>query len=142
MNKEELIKSATSTSRTFINVLPVILGMLLLTSGIINLAPEARLSGYFGRHEFLDVLTGAIVGSIAVGHPVASYIISGELLKSGVSLLAVTALVVSWVSVGVVQLPAEALMLGRRFAIYRNLLCFLSALGVSFLTVYTLEVIA
>lgn len=138
MNKEELIKSVTSTSRTFLNVLPVILGMLLLTSGIVNLAPETAIMEYFGRHDFLDVLAGATVGGIAAGHPVASYIIGGELLKSGVSLLAVTALVVSWVTVGVVQLPAEALMLGRRFAIYRNLLCFLSAIGVSFLTVYTL----
>ena len=142
MNKQELIKSAISTSRTFLNVLPIILGMLLLTSGIINLAPESAITGYFGKHEFLDVLTGTLVGSVATGHPLASYILGGELLEGGVSLLAVTALIVSWVTVGVVQLPAEALMLGRRFAIYRNLLCFLSTIGVSFLTIYTLQLFA
>lgn len=46
-------------------------------------------------------------------------------------MLAVTALIVSWVTVGVVQLPAEALLLGRRFAIYRNLMCFLFAIMIS-----------
>ena len=96
---------------------------------------------YFGRHEILDVLIGAVVGSVAAGHPLASYVLGGELLEGGVSLLAVTALIVSWVTVGVFQLPAEALTLGRRFAVYRNLLCFISAIGVSFLTIYTLQLI-
>jgi uncharacterized membrane protein YraQ (UPF0718 family) len=142
MNKEELKKSAVMTSRTFVNILPILLGMLLLTSMIVNLTPEAAIARYFGRSEFLDVLTGTFIGSIAAGHPVASYILGGELLKGGISLLAVTALIVSWVTVGVVQLPAEALTLGRRFAIYRNLLCFVSAIGVSFLTIYTLNMIS
>jgi DNA-binding response OmpR family regulator len=48
--------------------------------------------------------------------------LGGELLAKGISLVAVTALLVSWVTVGSVQLPAEALMLGSRFALYRNLL--------------------
>ena len=142
MNKEQLKKSAIMTSRTFINILPILLGMLLLTSIILNLAPEAVIARYFGKSEFLDVLTGTFIGSIAAGNPVASYILGGELLKGGISLLAVTALIASWVTVGVVQLPAEVLTLGRRFAIYRNLLCFVSAIGVSFLTVYTLNAIS
>jgi hypothetical protein len=78
---------------------------------------------------------------VAAGHPVASYILGGELLAEGVSLLAVTALIVSWVTVGIVQLPAEALLLGRRFAIYRNLMCFLFAIMIPFMTVYTLQLI-
>ena len=142
MNKEELKKSAIMTSRTFINILPILMGMLLLTSIILNLAPEAAIARYFGRNEFLDVLIGTFIGSIAAGNPVTSYILGGELLKGGISLFAVTALIASWVTVGVVQLPAEVLTLGRRFAIYRNLLCFVSAIGVSFLTVYTLIAIS
>lgn len=141
MNKQELTNSAIRTIGTFLNVLPIILGMLLLTSGIVNLAPESAIMRYFGRHEILDVLIGAVVGSVAAGHPLASYVLGGELLEGGVSLLAVTALIVSWVTVGVFQLPAEALTLGRRFAVYRNLLCFISAIGVSFLTIYTLQLI-
>jgi hypothetical protein len=78
---------------------------------------------------------------VAAGHPLASYVLGGELLTEGVSLLAVTALIVSWVTVGVVQLPAEALLLGRRFAIYRNLICYFFAIAISFLTVYTLRLI-
>jgi len=63
----------------------------------------------------------AILGSLAAGHPLVGYVLGGELLARGVSLVAATALLVSGVTVGVVQLPAEALLLGRRFAIVRNL---------------------
>lgn len=116
-------------------MLPILLGMLLLTSLILAWLPSSSLQALFGRHPSLDVLLGAVVGSVAMGHPLAGYILGGELLAGGVRLIAVTALIVSWVTVGAVQLPAEALLLGRRFALTRNLLCFLSAIAIAYLTV-------
>jgi len=62
-------------------------------------------------------------------------------IGGGVGLIAVTALLVSWVTVGIVQLPAESLMLGGRFAVYRNLVCFGIAVIVAFLVVYTLQLL-
>jgi hypothetical protein len=111
------------------------LGMLLLTSLLLAWLPRTRLQELFGRHDLLDVLLGAVLGSVAVGHPLAGYLLGGELLRGGISLIAVTALLSAWVTVGVAQLPAEALMLGRRFALTRNLLSFLSAIAVAYLTV-------
>ena len=139
MEKERLQTSLRKTAWTFINMLPIIIGMLLLTSLVVTVFPEQLSAGLFGGGNALDALIGASVGSVAAGHPLASYLLGGELLKSGVSLVAVTALIVSWVTVGIVQLPAEILMLGTRFAIYRNLICFFSALAIAFLCVYTLR---
>jgi hypothetical protein len=134
-------QSAKLTLQTIVNLLPIIIGMLLLTSLAVTILPRAISAGLFGGRAFFDVLLGALIGSVAVGQPLASYILGGELLDGGVSLLAVTALIVSWVTVGVVQLPAEALLLGRRFAIVRNLTCVVFAIGVSYFTVYTLRLI-
>jgi hypothetical protein len=53
--------------------------------------------------------------------------------------VAVTALIVSWVTVGLVQLPAEAVLLGGRFALLRNALCFISALALALLCVALLR---
>lgn len=50
-------------------------------------------------------------------------------------------MIVSWVTVGVVQLPAEALLLGGRFAMLRNLLSFLFAIVIAFLIVATLRLL-
>lgn len=124
------------------NLLPIIIGMLLLTSLVVTVFPEELSAGLFGQSDVLDALMGASVGSVAAGHPLASYLLGGELLQNGVSLIAVTALVVSWVSVGIVQLPAEILMLGARFAVYRNLISFFSAVAIAFLSVYTLRLVA
>lgn len=134
-----LTLSFKMTLGTFINVLPIIIGMLLATSLVITVFPEQISARLFGNGELADALLGASLGSIAVGHPLASYLLGGELLRGGVGLVAVTALLVSWVTVGIVQLPAESLMLGGRFAVYRNLLCFGIAIIIAFLTVYTLH---
>lgn len=139
--KPRIVASINKTIRTFINVLPIIVGMILMTSLVVTLMPEQISSGLFGHGEFLDTLLGASLGSIATGHPVAGYLLGGELLGSGVSLVAVTAIVISWITVGIVQLPAEALMLGTRFAIYRNIISFLIAIMISFLTIYTLQML-
>ncbi|MGD8934777.1 MAG: hypothetical protein PVF35_08355, partial [Gammaproteobacteria bacterium] len=86
--------------------------MLLATSLVITLFPDEISTGLFGKGDIQDAVMGASIGSIAAGHPLASYLLGGELLSGGASLIAVTALLVTWVTVGIVQLPAEALMLG------------------------------
>lgn len=116
MQKQRLQASLRKTIWIFINLLPIIIGMLLLTNLVVTVFPEELSAGLFGLSDLLDALMGASVGSIASGHPMASYLLGGELLQSGVSLIAVTALIVSWVSVGIVQLPAEILMLGVRLS--------------------------
>ena len=131
--------SFKKTLGTFINVLPLIVGMILVTSLVVTVFPEQISSGVFGNGDILDTLIGASIGSIATGHPLASYLLGGELLGGGVGLIAVTALLVTWVTVGIIQLPAEALMLGARFAVYRNIISFIAAIVIAFLTVYTLQ---
>ena len=137
--ENHLSNSFRKTIQTFINVLPIIVGMLLLTSLVVTVFPEQISAGLFGNGDVLDTLFAASIGSIAAGHPLASYLLGGEMLTGGVGLIAVTALVVTWITVGIVQLPAEALMLGWRFAVYRNVISFITAIAIAFLTVYTLR---
>ena len=115
--------------------------MLLLTSFVIKALPLELIAAAFGRNSLIDVLLGASLGSIAAGHPLLSYILGGELLAAGVNLYAVTALIAAWVTVGLVQLPAEVLLLGRRFAFFRNASCFVLALVVAVATVGTLQLL-
>ena len=142
MQKANYLRTCLEKSLwTFINVLPIIVGMLLLTSLVVTLFPEQLYAGLFGNGDILDSLLAATIGSIAVGHPMISYLLGGEMLAGGVGLTAVTALLVTWVTIGIVQIPAEALILGMRFAIYRNIISFLAAIAISFLTVSTLRLL-
>ena len=133
--------SLRATLKTFFHVIPIIIGMLLLSSLLVTLFQDEISAGLFGNGALVDTLFGGVIGSIAVGHPLASYIIGGELLGSGVRLSAVTALLVSWVTVGFLRLPAEAMFFGYRFAVYRNLIGYVSAVAIAFLTVTTLHIL-
>ena len=84
---------------------------------------------------------GGVIGSISIGHPITSYIFGGEMLKQGVSLIAVTAFLVAWITVGIIQLPAESAILGKKFAFLRNFTAFISAIIVGIITVVILGVI-
>jgi hypothetical protein len=117
----------------------MLLGVLLL-AGLLNAVPlPSGLMEKLAADTPLGPVFAALVGSIAVGHPVTSYVLGGELLDKGVGLVAVTALIVSWVTVGSVQLPMEAAQLGRRFALVRNLIAFVSALAIAYLTAVTVS---
>ena len=139
--QNKLIPSIKKTAAMFVGMLPILVGVVLLTGLILELVPADRAAGWFGRNDMLDALIGATFGGIAAGHPLTSYVLGGELLANGISLIAVTALLVSWVTVGIVQFPAEALILGRRFALYRNLLCFGFSILIAMLTVSTLRLL-
>jgi len=141
MQAEKLKKAAGATFNSFKMSIPVLLGVLLLISLITSLLPGKYFQMIFTGNEILDPLAGAVIGSVAAGNPLTSYIIGGELLKQGVSLLAVTAFIVAWVTVGMIQLPAESVMLGKRFAVVRNSVSFIMAVLIALLTSVTMGVL-
>ncbi len=79
------------------------------------------------------LLTGGLVGAIAIGPPVAAFPLAGSMLDAGAWPPAVAAFVVSWISVGVITLPFEAEVFGLRFALSRNVIAFGTALLIGLL---------
>lgn len=136
-----LRQSAAKTARSLYKILPLLLGMMLLISLITTLIPRIFYAVIFRNSPFLDSIIGSIIGSISAGPPITSYILGGELLKAGVSLIAVTAFVVAWVTVGVIQFPAESIMLGIRFSIIRNVTSFIFSILVAIITVLLFHIL-
>ena len=120
---------------------PMILGTVLLVSLISTVIPKSFYTSVFSKNVILDSFFGSLVGSISAGNPVTSYIFGGEMLEQGIGLTAVTAFLVSWVTVGVIQFPAESAILGKRFALLRNVTAFILAIVVAVLTVFILGII-
>ncbi len=124
MSKQEIFEAVSKAVKSFWRLLPIILGTILLVSLFISLVPKSFYLSVFGKNSLLNSLIGGFVGSVSIGTPITSYIIGGELLKEGVSLIAVTAFLVSWVTVGIIQFPAESAILGKKFALLRNVTAF------------------
>ena len=131
--------SLQKTGKMLFRVLPNIFAVVLLSGLIMEFIPLDRLSEYLGGGFFSDGLVGAGIGSISIGNPLVSYVLGGALLEQGISLMAVTALLVSWVTVGSIQLPAEIQTFGARFALLRNGISFVFALIIAFLVLVTMQ---
>ena len=122
-------------SRQFFSIIPVLAGVILLVGLFRGFVSQGLLLTIFSGNVIQDTLWGACIGSVLSGNPVNSYVVGETLLKMGVSLFGATALMLSWVNVGLLQLPAEISALGTRFAISRTIAAFLMAIVVSILTV-------
>jgi len=107
------------TTKNIKTAIPILIGILMLLS-LVELVFHEYYTKIFTGNWVLDPLIGTLVGSVSFGIPVASYVIGGELLSRGVTLLAVTAFIFSWTTVGVMMMPLEAKNLGTKFTLIRN----------------------
>lgn len=136
-----LLQAARSAARQFASLLPILVGVVLLIGLFNAFISTELLASILSGDPVLDTLWGACFGSILAGNPINSYVIGGELLKHGVSLFAVTAFILTWVTVGLVQLPAEIAALGRKFALVRNAISFVLFTAVAALTVVVFNLV-
>lgn len=129
-------KAFTQTLKTFKTALPIMTGVLLLIS-LINSMFGDIYTKIFTGNLIIDSVIGAIAGSISFGIPITSFVTAGELLKQGVSLVAVTAFITTWTTVGTMMLPLEIPIFGKKFAIVRNIGNFFLSIIMAILVVIT-----
>ncbi|OPL11725.1 MAG: hypothetical protein AVO39_05190 [delta proteobacterium MLS_D] len=134
-----MMGAMTRSFRQFAGMFPVLIGVILIMGLFDAFVSRELLLSVFQGNAFLDSLYGACLGGLFAGNPINSYVIGGELLKYGISLFAVTAFIVSWVTVGLVQLPAEMAALGKKFALLRNAASFLMVVPVAMFTVFIVD---
>jgi len=127
--------AAKNTLGTLMMVMPMLLSVIGLMGLFKTLVTPEMIQSVFQGSVLSDTLIGTGVGAISVGQPFLSYAIGGELLDEGVSLYAVTAFILSFVTLGLIQLPLEWSLFGTRFTLLRNILSFIFALLISIVTV-------
>jgi len=136
--KTEYQKALDKSLKNMASSLPIMFSILLLIS-LINVFGKDYYSKIFSGNLVSDSFVGAIAGSFSFGIPITSYIVGGELLKEGVSLIAVAAFIMTWTTVGVMMLPLEAKYLGKRLAVVRNVTNFVFSIIIAVLTVATMN---
>ncbi len=124
-----------NTAKTFLKMMPVLIGVMALMAMVMVIIPADKLTSIFTGNTFIDPVIGALLGSILSGNPIISYVIGNEFMQSGISTTAIVAFMVTWVTVGIVQAPAEMLVFNKRFTIFRNIIAFVSAVIIAILTV-------
>lgn len=141
-NKKSIKEAFYKALKGFTSMLPILFAIILLLGLFDTYITNEILISLFTSNSFIDTIIGTTMGAVLTGNPMISYILGGELTTAGVSLFAVTAFILSWVSLGIVQLPAEVEIFGLRFTFLRTLLTFIFIILISFSTVLTLNWIA
>ena len=145
MNKQKQnYKQSPTIKRSFLKALLGFASMLPMIVAVVGLVsifkayitPE-MLATLFGHGRIADIAIGTLTGAASSGQGAISYVIGEGLLDHGVSVYAVSAFILAWVTLGFIQLPAEASVLGVRFTVWRNLLTLVSTVAVSYLAVAT-----
>jgi len=137
----KLKKAIIKSSKSLGNSIPILVAVVLLIGLANALIPKSFYASIFSKNPVLDSFIGSALGSVLAGNPVTSYILGGEFLKEGISLVAVTAFLVAWVTVGLIQLPAESFFFGKKFAIIRNAVSFIFSIIVAIITVFLVSLI-
>ena len=119
------------TGRQLSGMLPVFVGIVLLMGMLREIVTPQALEFLFKGPPLTDGIWGAVAGSVVTGQPLNSYVIADQMLRQNVSLVGVTALMATWVNVGVVQLPLEIKAMGLKFALLRNSLGFFLSLAIA-----------
>lgn len=139
MDRRAAMRALRNASHQIKNLLPVMISVIFLAGLFMAFLSEEFLPSLFPGGMWWDSFWGACLGSLFAGNPINSYIIGGQMLEAGVSIVAVTSFICSWASVGLLQLPAEIDALGWKFAVVRNVSCFGLSMGISFGIAFSLK---
>ncbi len=131
------LKALANAFKMLYTIAPMLLGVIGLVGLFQTYITPEMLHAFFTGSPLYDTVIGTLTGGVSVGQPFLSYIIGGELLKEGISLYAVTAFIISFVTLGLVQLPLEYTLFGMRFTLVRNLLALVFAMLIAWATVTT-----
>lgn len=140
--KPSLQQALKKSSLAFWAMTPMLIGVIGLVGLFQVLVTPRMLASLFRGNAIVDTFIGTLAGAAASGNPVVSYLLGGELLGQGVSLYAVSAFILSWVTLGFIHLPAEVEVLGFPFTLYRNILSFVFTMFIAVLTSLSIQVLA
>lgn len=139
--RPSFVKVLQKSGLSFLAMMPLLFGVIGLVGIFQTLVTPEMLTSLFRGNPLTDTLIGTLSGAAASGTPIVSYLIGGELLEQGISLYAVTAFLLSWVTLGFIHLPAEVEVFGGRFTLLRNILAVTFTMIIAVLTTLTMQIL-
>ncbi len=114
--------------RSFENILPSILAILLLIGFILTFLDEQAVSGLLGADSGIVGMTlAAVVGCITLIPGFVAFPLAASLLSAGAGYAQIAIFISTLMMVGVATLPLEVKCFGKRIAFKRNMLSLILA---------------
>lgn len=133
-DKDKTKKAIKIALKTFENIMPQFLGIIILVGIILAfLSPEIISNLIGGSSSFLGVLLSSIIGSVAMMPTFVAFSLGNTLLQNGAGYAQVAALISTLTLIGVITYPMESKYIGKKAAFLRNFVAFLFTFIVAFI---------
>lgn len=131
-NKQKTFLALKKAWRSFENILPQFLSVLLIIGIMLSVLDADTISHLLGRESgILGMAIAAVFGSITLIPGFVAFPLAASLLKAGAGYGQITMFVSTLMMVGIVTLPVEMKFFGKRTTIKRNLFAFVYAVCIS-----------
>ncbi len=135
-----LVKSREKTKKAFIkawrafeNILPQLIGIMILVGLVLALLDPATIGAIIGAQSgWLGVALASAAGAVALMPGFVAFPTAALLLAGGAGYMQIGAFVSSLMMVGMVTLPVEFKYFGKKTALLRNAFAFVFAFAVAF----------
>ena len=127
-NRQKTRQALKKAWRSFENILPQFLSILLLIGFILVMLDETVISRLLGKQSGLTGMAiAAVIGSVTLIPGFIAFPLAASLLAAGVGYGQIAMFLTTLMMVGIVTLPLESTYFGKRLAIARNLYAFIYA---------------
>lgn len=128
-SKEKTKKSLKIAIKAFSKTAPTLLTMLGIVGLILGILTPETISRLVGEEAgFMATFLASIIGAITIIPSLVAFPLAGSLLRSGATVMTISAFITTLVMVGVVTAPMEIETLGKKFTLLRNGLGFIAAI--------------
>ncbi|MFO7916375.1 MAG: permease [Candidatus Krumholzibacteriales bacterium] len=128
-NSEKSRKSLKIAVKSLLRILPMVFIIIIFIGLLLGFVPKSQISRLIGdRAGFGGVLVVALLGAVLHIPSLISFPLAASLLERGASITSVAAFITSLTMIGVVTLPLEIRILGKRMALLRNGISFVIAI--------------
>ncbi|WP_234124369.1 permease [Clostridium hydrogenum] len=127
-SKAKTILSLKRALKMLFNVFPQFLAILLLMGLLLAFVDAQTIQNIIGtKSGIFGMLLASLLGSISLVPVLIAFPIASRLLENGAGIIQITVFICTLTSVGIVTLPLESKYLGKKIAILRNTLFYISA---------------
>jgi len=133
-DKEKTKRAFLQGWKSLTNMMPQFLGIIIVVGVTLALVkPETISSILGGSSGLLGVILSSIIGSVVMMPTFVAFSTGDMLLKSGAGLPQVAALISTLTLIGIITIPMEVQYVGKKAALYRNLVAFFFSILVGLL---------
>lgn len=127
-NKEKTKKAFIKAWKAFENILPQLIGIMILIGMLLTFVNAATISRIIGKESgWMGVVIASVIGAVTLMPGFVAFPTAALLLSGGAGYMQIGAFVSSLMMVGTVTLPVEFKYFGKKTALLRNGLAFMFA---------------